>query len=73
MNRFIVVAGSLALLSSTALLAQDAMQYGVKHLRVLAEDDKVRVLEYAPKKGDKTPVHSHPYAVVDTILIEVKK
>jgi quercetin dioxygenase-like cupin family protein len=64
MNRFIVVAGGVALLCSTALLAQDAMQYGVKHLKVLAEDDKVRVLEYAPKKGDKTPVHSHPYAVV---------
>lgn len=64
MNRLIVLAGSIALLSSTVLLAQDAMQYGVKHLKVLAEDDKVRVLEYTPKKGDKTPVHSHPYAVV---------
>jgi beta-alanine degradation protein BauB len=64
MNRLIVLAGSFALLSSTVLLAQDAMQYGVKHLRVLAEDDKVRVLEYAPKKGDRTPVHSHPYSVV---------
>jgi quercetin dioxygenase-like cupin family protein len=64
MNRLIVLAGSFALLSSTVLLAQDAMQYGVKHLKVLAEDDKVRVLEYAPKKGDRTPVHSHPYSVV---------
>jgi quercetin dioxygenase-like cupin family protein len=64
MNRLTVLAGSFALLSSTVLLAQDAMQYGVKHLKVLAEDDKVRVLEYAPKKGDRTPVHSHPYSVV---------
>lgn len=35
--------------------AQDAMQYGVKHLKALAENDKVRVLRYAPAKGDKTP------------------
>jgi quercetin dioxygenase-like cupin family protein len=40
------------------------MQYGVKHLTVLAEDQKVRVLRYAPHKGDKTPMHSHPSAVV---------
>src|SRR5580700_3878676 len=64
MNRLIALAGSIALVSSTVILAQDAMQYGVKHLKLLAEDDKVRVLEYSPKPGDKTPVHSHPYAVV---------
>jgi beta-alanine degradation protein BauB len=40
------------------------MQYGLKHITVLAEDDKVRVLRYAPHKGDKTPIHSHPSAVV---------
>src|ERR1700733_15077996 len=45
-------------------LAQDPMQYRLKHLTVLAEDDKVRVLKYAAKKGDKTPVHSHPSTVV---------
>lgn len=64
MNHRIAVAGGIGLLLSTVLLAQDAMQYGLKHLKVLAEDDKVRVLEYSPKKGDKTPMHSHPSAVV---------
>ncbi|HEY2685065.1 MAG TPA: hypothetical protein VGI93_16215 [Steroidobacteraceae bacterium] len=64
MNRMIAFAGSLGLLFSSALVGQDAMQYGVKHLKVLAEDDKVRVLEYSPKKGDKTPMHSHPSSVV---------
>jgi quercetin dioxygenase-like cupin family protein len=64
MNRLIVITGSTAVLFSAILLAQDAMQYGVKHLKVLAEDDKVRVLEYSPKKGDKTPMHSHPASVV---------
>jgi beta-alanine degradation protein BauB len=48
--------------------AQDAMQYGIKHLKVLAEDDKVRVLRYAPAKGDKTPIHAHP----ETVMYVVK-
>jgi beta-alanine degradation protein BauB len=64
MQHGIAIAGSIGLLLTSALLAQDAMQYHVKHLKVLAEDDKVRVLEYSPKKGDKTPMHSHPSAVV---------
>lgn len=56
------------LLSQSALaFAQDAMQYGLKHLSVLAEDAKVRVLKYAPQRGDKTPVHSHPSTVLHVI------
>ena len=58
---------SLFLLFPPLLSAQDAMQYGLKHLKVLAEDDKVRVLKYTPTKGDKTPVHSHPSTVVYVI------
>jgi beta-alanine degradation protein BauB len=64
MNRGFVLMGGVGLLFSAQLLGQDAMQYGVKHLKVLAEDDKVRVLEYSPKKGDRTPMHSHPSSVV---------
>lgn len=48
--------------------AQDAMQYGLKHLKVLAEDANVRVLKYSPSSGDRTPVHSHP----STVLYVVK-
>ena len=59
--QFVAVA---VVLVSGAAWAQDAMKYGVKHLTVLAEDDKVRVLRYAPHKGDKTPMHSHPEAIV---------
>lgn len=64
MKRGFVLMGGVGLLFSAVLLGQDAMQYGVKHLKVLAEDDKVRVLEYSPKKGDRTPMHSHPSSVV---------
>ena len=41
MNRVISLTGSIGLLFSAVLLGQDVMQYGVKHLKVLAEDDKV--------------------------------
>jgi len=46
------------------LVAQDAMQYGLKFQNVMAENDKVRVVHYTPQPGDKTPVHSHPNYVV---------
>ena len=60
-----IAAALLALLlAASAAQAQDAMSYGVKHLTVLAEDAKVRVLRYAPAAGDKTPMHSHPGMVV---------
>ncbi len=64
MNKLTVLTGSFLFLSCPAVFGQDAMQYGTKHLTVLAEDQKVRVLRYAPHKGDRTPVHSHPSAVV---------
>ena len=60
------LAASLAFLflACSSAYGQDAMRYGVKHLTVLAENEKVRVLRYAPHKGDKTPMHSHPASVV---------
>jgi len=59
----ILVAMVLNLSILCAISAQDVMQYGVKHLKVLTEDSKVRVLRFAPSKGDKTPMHSHPETV----------
>jgi quercetin dioxygenase-like cupin family protein len=64
MNKVAALAVSFFFVSCPAVFGQDAMQYGLKHLTVLAEDQKVRVLKYAPHKGDKTPVHSHPSTVV---------
>ena len=68
MKKLASLAITLGLLSSSEVPAQDAMQYGLKHLQVLAEDGKVRVLKYSPARGDKTPIHSHP----STILYVVK-
>jgi beta-alanine degradation protein BauB len=64
MHKVAALTVSILLFSCATGFGQDAMQYGVKHLTVLAEDQKVRVLRYAPRKGDKTPIHSHPSAVV---------
>jgi quercetin dioxygenase-like cupin family protein len=64
MNKLAALSLSLLLLSGPAVFGQDAMKYGLKHLTVLTEDQTVRVLRYAPSKGDKTPMHSHPRAVV---------
>jgi quercetin dioxygenase-like cupin family protein len=66
MSKHAIAGVGIFLLASTAS-AQDAMQYGVKHLKVLAEDDHVRVLKYNPSKGDKTPMHSHPSTVLYVI------
>lgn len=48
MNKFAALTASILLSSCPAVFGQDALQYGVKHLTVLAEDQKVRVLRYAP-------------------------
>jgi quercetin dioxygenase-like cupin family protein len=64
----LLAAIALTLTLLTSLFAQDVMQTGVKHIKVLAEDDKVRVLHFTPSKGDKTPLHSHP----ETVLYVVK-
>jgi beta-alanine degradation protein BauB len=66
MKTLATIALTLTLLTCT--FAQDVAQTGVKHIKVLAEDDKVRVLHFTPSKGDKTPVHSHP----ETVLYVVK-
>ena len=52
------------LLLLSASFAQDVMQFHPRQLKVLAEDDSVRVLRFAPKKGETTPMHSHPKTVV---------
>jgi len=64
MNKVAALSVSFLLFFCPVVFGQDAMQYGLKHLTVLAEDQKVRVLRYAPHKGDKTPIHSHPSSVV---------
>ncbi len=55
-----VFAVSMLFVYSTALMAEDAVQAAPKNYKVVLENDKVRVLEFTGKKGDKIPMHSHP-------------
>lgn len=64
MKRSLVVTMAVLALGAPLVFAQDAMSYGLKHLSVMAEDARVRVVRYAPGAGDKTPIHSHPSYVV---------
>ena len=66
-RKHLAIAAAVVVLASCFASAQDAMKYGVKHLALLAEDDKVRVLHFTPRQGDKTPIHSHPATVLYVI------
>jgi quercetin dioxygenase-like cupin family protein len=46
-----------------AALAQDPVKVAPDTHKVLLENDRVRVLEFRGKPGEKTPMHSHPASV----------
>jgi quercetin dioxygenase-like cupin family protein len=48
----------------TGAFAQDAVTVAPDLFKVLAENDKVRVLEVNAKKGAKAAMHSHPAMVI---------
>jgi hypothetical protein len=63
-TRILGVVGWLLIGGVAGAFAQDVMQQRLPFLKVVAEDDRVRVLRYAPAAGDKSAMHSHPQAVV---------
>jgi hypothetical protein len=46
---------------------QDPIVTDAEKYKVIFENDKVRVLEYADKPGDKTASHKHPDSVMITL------
>jgi hypothetical protein len=50
-------------------MAQDPVQAASQNYKVLFENDRVRVLEYRSKPGEKAEVHSHP----DYLSIRLRK
>jgi beta-alanine degradation protein BauB len=44
-------------------MAQDAVTIAPHAYKVVLENDRVRVLEFRAKPGEKTALHSHPAAV----------
>ena len=63
-RKIFAIGGWVLIGGAAGAFAQDVMQQHLPFLKVLAEDDKVRVLRYAPGAGDKSAMHSHPEAVV---------
>jgi beta-alanine degradation protein BauB len=64
-----VLAGVLLALFSNAVIGQDSVKVAPKNVKVLLENNRVRVLEVRIKPGEKIPMHSHPahltYALSD--------
>jgi quercetin dioxygenase-like cupin family protein len=63
-KKILAIASYVLIGSVAGVFGQDVMQQRLPFLKVMAEDDKVRVLRYAPAAGDKSAIHSHPEAVV---------
>ena len=59
--------------ASFAFGADDLCTVAPGNCRVLKEDAKVRVLEFTARKGDKTPLHSHPAYVVYIVKAGVSR
>ena len=62
-----VLLATLVLVFATkTAIAQDPAKVASQNYKVLFENDRVRVLEYHSKPGDKAVMHSHPdYFVYD--------
>lgn len=70
MNKPTVVLQSVLLialafcLATSTTVAQDMAKVAANNVKVLLDNDKVRVLEVQFKAGEKLPMHSHPNYVV---------
>jgi quercetin dioxygenase-like cupin family protein len=49
-----------AVVLTQTLFAQDVTKVAPSHAKVLLENDEVRTIEFFAKKGEMTPMHSHP-------------
>ena len=48
-------------------MSSDPVETNPEHYRVVFENDRVRVLEYRDRPGDRTQVHGHPDSVMYTL------
>ena len=59
-----ILIGALAVSAPTQTVTEDPVQISPQYYTVKFENDRVRVLEYRLKPGEKEPMHSHPAGVV---------
>jgi hypothetical protein len=57
----------VALLRSESLFSQDSVRVAPKNVKVVFENNRVRVLEVRIKPGEKIPMHSHPPHLIYTL------
>jgi beta-alanine degradation protein BauB len=62
-----LIVGGLLLSSHVPLWADDAMKTDPDKYRVVLENERVRVLEYRDKPGEKTKMHTHPDFVLQAM------
>jgi quercetin dioxygenase-like cupin family protein len=55
---------AFGLMASSYAFAADICSVAPKNCKVLKETDKIRVIEFTAKKGEKIGMHSHPTMVV---------
>ena len=60
----LAIALLLALATHSDIWAQDPAKADADKYRVVLENERVRVLEYRDKPGEKTTMHAHPDFVV---------
>ncbi|MBI3668258.1 MAG: cytoplasmic protein [Acidobacteria bacterium] len=63
----VLFAALVLVFAAGTALAQDPVKVAPNNLKVLLENDRVRVLDYHAKPGDKIPLHSHPAYIVYAI------
>src|SRR2546426_6758990 len=55
-----LIPASVLIFAPGTVRAQDPVQVAPNNFKVLLENDRVRVLDFHAKAGDKIPMHSHP-------------
>jgi len=62
-----LIVGGLLLSSDVPLWADDAVKTDPDKYKVVLENERVRVLEYRDKPGQKTKMHTHPDFVLQAL------
>ena len=62
-----MIVGGLLLFSALQVWADDAVKTDPDKYKVVLENERVRVLEYRDKPGQKTKMHTHPDFVLQAM------
>ena len=72
MLRPLIICG-LLLSSALQVWAEDAVKTDPDKYKVVLENERVRVLEYRDKPGEKTKMHTHPDFQEDCNFMSVRR